>query len=231
MTDYEKYTRTEELLNLQKSEIEMCCNDELTYQTIRQIAELHFKLIGQYLRLAKAYLEADNLLFATNQLRRVDLHLKLLPEVFNLISVIEPTDYQTIRTSAAPGNDYDSPGFIEIIKLGEALWEPFKKILNKKNLSVIELLKQGDANYKLFHFIQELITFDEGFQTLCFHHNKLVRRMNSLDTKRCKELAIPAMENSIQYELFPELWNGISVLAESTFPGYYSKSAKDSDGL
>lgn len=214
LTNYEEYIRANELLNLQKTEMEMCCRDELTFQTIRQISELHFKLIIQYMNFAKEHLESKEIKKAIEQLNRVDIHLKHLPEVINLIGVIKPKDYHMITKAVGIENDFDSPGFQKMLQLARSLWEPFKNLLEEKNLTVLQLLRNGELNILLFDLLQELIVVDEGIQTLCFHYLKTLQRMEG------KEYKEEGTMYGLQFELFPELWHAISVMAQTTFPTY-----------
>lgn len=227
ITDYEKYIRTEELLRLQKTDDELCCEDELTFQSIHQIAELHFKLIIQYMNLSKNALQSGEILKATSQLRRTDLHLKHLPEVFNMVKVISPSDYHTIRLSLGQGSGQDSPGFNHILKLGPTLWGPFEELLEERGITVLELLAHGESHYQLFELMQELITVDESFQTFRYHHLQLVRRMIGLQTQSLKGIPAQALERGIKFEFYPELWKAISELTDVTGSSYNAKPLED----
>ena len=115
-SDYEKYIRTDELLSLQKKNDELCCDDELTFQTIHQISELHFKLIIQHIGIAINDMNNDRVIEATSQLRRANFHLKQVPEVFSAMEFVDPIHYHTIRLSLGQGSGQDSPGFNQILK-------------------------------------------------------------------------------------------------------------------
>ncbi|MDP4164202.1 MAG: tryptophan 2,3-dioxygenase family protein [Bacillota bacterium] len=223
ISDYEKYIRTEELLALQKTENEMCCEDELTFQVIHQIAELHFKLVIQYVHLAQKAMESDNLQKAIQQLRRVNIHVKQLPEVFNMVKVIPPMEYHTIRLALGQGSGQDSPGFNEILKLGPTLWPSFEKLLRERTLTVLELQKNLEADSTLFILMQELIQFDEGFQSFRHHHLQLVKRMIGLDTNSLKGIPAKILQRGISFEFYPELWKSISELTDLTGSSYNAK--------
>lgn len=216
LTDYEKYIRTEELLSLQKTDEQLCCDDELTFQTIHQIAELHFKLIMQYLKLAKKAMSANNPVEATNQLRRVNLHLKHLPEVFNMVKVISPIDYHTIRLALGRGSGQDSPGFNQILQEGPTLWEPFEHLLQERGLTPLTLHQKPAENEDLFRLMQEMTQFDESFQSFRYHHLQLVRRMIGLETNSLKGVPAQALQKGVRYEFFPVLWKAISELTDWT---------------
>ncbi|WP_066069488.1 tryptophan 2,3-dioxygenase family protein [Neobacillus soli] len=227
VTDYEKYIRTGELLNLQKSNQELCCEDELTFQVIHQIAELHFKLVIQYVHLAKRAMEAREMTQAQQQIRRVNIHLKQLPEVFNMVKVISPIDYHTIRLSLGQGSGQDSPGFNEVLKLGPTLWPPFQQILTERALTVMDLLKNPSADIDLFQLMQELHQMDENFQSFRHHHLQLVKRMIGLETNSLKGIPAKILHRGIGFEFYPELWKVISELTDWTGSSYNTKPLGD----
>lgn len=227
VSDYEKYIRTEELLKLQKTNEELCCQDELTFQIIHQIAELHFKLIIQYANLAKKAMEASELIVAQQQLQRVNIHLKHLPEVFNMVKVISPIDYHTIRLSLGQGSGQDSPGFNEVLKLGPKLWPPFEQLLKERPLTILDLHRIPESDINLFHLMQELNQFDENFQNFRHHHLQLVKRMIGLETNSLKGVPAKILKKGISFEFYPELWKGISELTDLTGSGYNTKPLKD----
>lgn len=223
LTDYEKYIRTEELLRLQKNDDQLACADELTFQVIHQIAELHFKLIMQYLGLAKEAMKRGEAEAASGQLRRVNLHLKHLPEIFSLVKVITPRDYHTIRLALGRGSGQDSPGFNQILQTGPALWEPFQQLMDEKGVDSLALLKDPAAHPALYRLQQELLQFDEGFQSFRYHHLQLVRRMIGLETNSLKGVPAQALQKGVRHEFYPVLWKAISELTDWTGSSYGAK--------
>lgn len=227
LSDYEKYIRTEELLSLQKREDQLACDDELTFQTIHQIAELHFKLVMQSLGLAKRHMRDGDPDRASAQLRRVNLHVKHLPEVFQMVKVISPIDYHAIRLALGRGSGQDSPGFNQILQTGPTLWEPFEQLLQKHGLTPLELHKQPQANFPLYQLMQELLQFDEGFQSFRYQHLQLVRRMIGLETNSLKGVPAQALQKGVRYEFYPILWKTISELTDWTGSSYNAKPLGD----
>lgn len=223
LSDYEKYIRTEELLGLQKTEDQLACDDELTFQVIHQIAELHFKLAIQYMHLARKQLESGNPHGATTQLKRINIHLKHLPEVFNMVKVISPIDYHTIRLALGQGSGQDSPGFNQILKEGPTLWEPFEQLLQASNLTVLTLHQKPHDHPDLFDLMQELIQFDESFQSFRYQHLQLVRRMIGLETNSLKGVPAQMLQKGVRYEFYPVLWKAISELTDWTGSSYNAK--------
>jgi tryptophan 2,3-dioxygenase len=227
ITDYEKYIHTEELLSLQKKESELCCDDELTFQVVHQIAELHFKLIIQAIQLTKKALASKEISNALDQLFRINAQVKNLPEVFNIVKVIRPIDYHTIRLSLGQGSGQDSPGFNEILKLGPTLWEPFSKLMEEVNLTPLALHQNPSKHPSLFNLMQELLKFDEGFQSFRHHHIQLVKRMIGLQTNSLKGIPAKILQRGISHEFYPPLWAVISELTDLTGSSYNPKPLND----
>jgi tryptophan 2,3-dioxygenase len=227
LSDYEKYIRTEELLNLQKKEEELCCEDELTFQMVHQIAELHFKLILQYLDLAKKHMENREIIEATAQMKRVNLQVKHVPEVFSMTKVISPRDYHTIRLSLGQGSGQDSPGFNAILKEGPTLWEPFAKLLENRNLTALELHKTFRENFDLYELMKEMNQFDESFQSFRYHHFQIVRRMIGINTNSLKGVPAQMLQKGMRQEFYPELWQAVCELTDWTGSSYDAKPLED----
>ncbi|MEW9050913.1 MAG: tryptophan 2,3-dioxygenase family protein [Neobacillus sp.] len=223
LSDYEKYIRTEELLNLQKSDQELCCEDELTFQVVHQIAELHFKLIIQYLKLTIQAMKTNQLEEAERQLHRVNIHLSQLPAVFNMVKVINPIDYHTIRLSLGQGSGQDSPGFNQVLRMGPTLWPPFQQLLNNRSLTALDLHRKPENDLRLFQLMQELHLFDENFQNFRHHHIQLVKRMIGLETNSLKGIPAKMLQKGVSFEFYPELWKAISELTDWTGSSYQAK--------
>lgn len=220
VTDYEKYIRTEELLNLQKTDGELACTDELTFQMIHQIAELHFKLMIQYIHLADESMRKNDVHEASSQLDRVNMHLDHLPKVFDMVKVISPMDYHTIRLALGQGSGQDSPGFNEVLRLGPTLWEPFESLLKKRGLTPLDVHKEPAEHKELFRLMQAMTRFDENFQSFRHQHLQLVRRMIGLNTQSLKGVPAQMLEKGVKYEFYPKLWQAICDLTDWTGSSY-----------
>ncbi len=223
LTDYEKYIRTEELLSLQKPDAELFCPDELTFQTIHQIAELHFKLIIQSIHAADQHMRAKEVTRAIHHLGRINNHLKHLPAVFDMVKAVSPSDYHIIRLALGRGSGQDSPGFNEILKLGPTLWQPFVDLLNENLLTPVQLHQNASTHFELFQLMQELTAFDESFQTFRRQHIQLVRRMIGMNTKSLKGVPAEALERAVRFEFYPELWQAVCDLTDLTGSSYNPK--------
>ncbi|TMW72073.1 tryptophan 2,3-dioxygenase family protein [Alteribacter natronophilus] len=226
-TDYEKYIRTDELLDLQVTDEKASCEEEMTFQVIHQISELHFKLIIQYIHQADSHMRAGESERAVEKLNRVNMHLEHLPPVFDMVKVISPRDYHTIRLALGRGSGQDSPGFNEILRLGPTLWEPFESLLNETGLSLLELHEKKAEHFALFQLMQTLTRFDECFQSFRHQHIQLVRRMIGLNTKSLKGVPAQMLERGAKFEFYPKLWQAVSDLTDATGTSYDPKPLPD----
>ncbi|WP_128894339.1 tryptophan 2,3-dioxygenase family protein [Longirhabdus pacifica] len=227
LSDYEKYIRTEQLLQLQKTDDELCCEDELTFQMVHQIAELHFKLVLQYMDLAEKSMIQQQVFQAIQQLQRIHMHVHHLPQVFSMVKVISPMDYHTIRLALGRGSGQDSPGFNQILQEGPKLWKPFAALLKQEELTPLSLHKQSKQHPQLFQCMQALIQFDEGFQSFRHHHLQIVKRMIGLETKSLKGIPAQMLEKGVRQTFYPELWEAICELTEFTGSSYNAKPLED----
>ena len=74
-TDYERYTRTDELLALQKTEAERSHPDELTFQVVHQASELMMKGAAYELERALAAIQTTDFANAGRLIRRANQSL------------------------------------------------------------------------------------------------------------------------------------------------------------
>lgn len=209
LTKYEEYMRTDELLGLQKDERELCCPEELTFQIVHQISELHYKLVIQYLELAKAYMEAKCLSRAINEMKKVDSQLKHLLETFNLLNAIRSKDYIYIRENIDLERTMDSPGYRAVLEKGSLLWEPFKALLDERGITVSQLLNKGDSHYELYLLLQEMISFDEIFQVLRNYYIKKDKEYAAAKNNE-EEIGFCSKRTGEKFQFFPEIWKAIS---------------------
>lgn len=157
-SEYEVYHSTEKLLSLQKRKDELCCDDELSFQTVPQICELHFKIVLQHLENAKESMENNKLFEAINYLKRASEHIELSTMATHLLTYLKPIDFQKIRLELGNGSGQDSPGFKLIRKHGPRLWEPFLKLLKYHSETIMSLHRYPENNLQLYSVMQELMT-------------------------------------------------------------------------
>jgi tryptophan 2,3-dioxygenase len=133
LTDYEKYIRTEELLALQKPELDLTCADERQFQIVHQVAELWMKLIEFELLRHATFLKEDNGPRAVSLMKRVNMIQHCLLQQLDLLDTMSPKDYMIVRTGLGRGSGQESPGFKTMLRLpGETVWPAFEQFLEGK---------------------------------------------------------------------------------------------------
>src|SRR6266852_2698257 len=110
-SDYERYVRVAELLELQKPLDQLVNPEELLFQTTHQTAEIWLKQIDYEIDRTVVFLET-----------------------------MAPVDYHVIRTSSlGRGSGQESPGFNKLLDVGKRLWPRFQAAMGKRSLGVLDL--------------------------------------------------------------------------------------------
>src|SRR5215208_5753967 len=155
LTDYEKYIRTEELLQLQKTSQTLTCHDELQFQVIHQAHELYMKLIEHELRFVATLLDRKDIAHAVTTLERVSRVQRVLMLSIDLLDTMAPTDYMMIRTGLGRGSGQESPGFRMMLKLpGEVVWPAFAAFLERKGGTLREIYDNPHDHHLMFQLCE-----------------------------------------------------------------------------
>ncbi len=219
-TDYERYIRTEELLSLQKRPEELAHPDELLFQVIHQTFELWFKVCLNDAGEIRRHLGAGRLQRAAHLLRRMALTLGVLTDQLAVLETMTPADYHVIRLALGRGSGQDSPGFNQMLRIGEPLWEAFQGVLAKSGKTLLEVHERPDEQYDLFQTVQGLMELDERFVRWRFCHFQLVRRVIGEEVRSLKGVPAAQLVHGMREYLFPDLWAVINVVTRRTGPQY-----------
>ena len=139
-SDYERYVRVPELLELQKPVELLSHPEERLFQTTHQAAELWLHQIDYEIDRIAAAIAADQPEVAAELLHRCRLILDLLREQIIILETMAPVDYHVIRTSSlGRGSGQESPGFHKLLNVGKRLWPAFEGLLGRRKLSLIEI--------------------------------------------------------------------------------------------
>lgn len=176
-SDYERYLRTDELLDLQKPPEEMSHPDELTFQVVHQSSELLMKAAAWELSRARDLVENGDFDNAGRLLRRANRMLDYPIDMLHILETITPYDYHIIRAGLGHGSGLDSPGFVALLHVGPRLGEIFFHQLGKTGLTVDDLYRRYAEFFSLHELAEELLEFDERMQAFRFHHLKLAQRI------------------------------------------------------
>jgi tryptophan 2,3-dioxygenase len=208
LTDYEKYIRTEELLQLQKSAETLTCHDELQFQVIHQAHELYMKLIEHELRFAATLLERNDIAHAITTLERVSRVQRVLMHSIDLLDTMAPTDYMTIRTGLGRGSGQESPGFRMMLKLpGEVVWPAFAKFLERTGVTLRQIYEHPHEQHQLFQLCEGLVNYDQLLQMWRYRHLMLVYRIIGTGTPSLKGKHSDLLAHGMKTRFFPALWD------------------------
>jgi tryptophan 2,3-dioxygenase len=206
-SDYERYLRTDELLALQKSPEEQVHRDELLFQTVHQSSELWLKLAVSEVEAATRLIDADDPLGAVRLLRRVVLCLREVTEGMDMLDMLDPWDYNTVRTVLGHGSGFDSPGFRNLARATPALGAAFDRALERAGVSFVELYRHG-AEHQALNQLAELLTdYDERIRLWRFRHYSVVARAIGEQTSGTAGTPVQVLSRLIAQRQLPKLWD------------------------
>jgi len=220
-TDYERYVRVPELLDLQKPVEALSNPEERLFQTTHQAAELWLHHIDYEIGRAVEALGADGVDLAAELLERCRRILDLLREQIIILETMAPADYHVIRTSSlGRGSGQESPGFAKLLDVGKRIWGPFEELLRRRGVTTIEIERAPRERPELFRLVQAMLDYDEAFLKWRFTHMRLAFRVIGSKVLSLKGVPSAQLELGTREPLFPELWETISVLTSEHKPSY-----------
>jgi tryptophan 2,3-dioxygenase len=220
-SDYERYVRVPELLELQKPIEQLSHPEERLFQTTHQAAELWLHHVDYEINRAVVHIGADELSAAALLMERNRLIIDLLREQIVILETMAPVDYHKIRiTSLGRGSGQESPGFNNLLDAGKRLWPPFRDLLARRGTTVLDLHRKPQANPELFRLLQSLMDYDEAFLKWRFTHMRLAFRIIGNKVLSLKGVPAAQLEAGTREPLFPELWDAISELTAEFKPTY-----------
>jgi tryptophan 2,3-dioxygenase len=213
-SDYERYLRTDELLSLQKPPEDRIHRDELLFQTVHQSSELWLKLALGEVSEATRLIDADDLLGAGRLLRRAVLCLRQVTDALDMLDLLDPWDYNTVRTALGHGSGFDSPGFRNLARATPALGSAFEGALERTGAPMDALYRQR-SQYEPLHQLAELLTdFDERLRLWRFRHYSVVARAIGEETTGIAGTPVQVLGKLIAQRSLPKLWEVRSRLVE-----------------
>lgn len=220
-SDYERYVRVPELLELQKPKELLVNPEEALFQTTHQSAELLLHHIDYEMSRVAAALDKGEIRLASDLLHRCRLVLDLLREQIVILETMAPADYHIIRTSSlGRGSGQESPGFAKLLGVGKNLWPRFEALLRKESLTVLDIEREPAGNYELFRLVQAMLDYDESFMKWRYTHMRLAFRVIGSKVMSLKGVPAAQLEAGTREPLFPELWEAISALTSEHKPTY-----------
>jgi tryptophan 2,3-dioxygenase len=213
-SDYERYLRTDELLALQKPPEDRIHRDELLFQTVHQSSELWLKLAVQEVQEATRLVDADELLAAGRLVRRAVLCLRQVTDALDMLDLLDPWDYNTVRTALGHGSGFDSPGFRNLARATPALGSAFERALERTGVPVTELYRERGAHEALHQLAELLTDYDERLRLWRFRHYSVVARAIGEETTGIAGTPVQVLGKLIAQRQLPKLWEVRSRLVE-----------------
>ena len=220
-SDYERYVRVPELLELQKP-IELLSHpEERLFQTTHQAAELWLHHIDYEIDRAVELMAKGEAEHAAELMHRSRMILDLLREQIVILETMAPVDYHVIRTtSLGRGSGQESPGFSKLLDVGRRVWPHFQQILARHNVTLLEIERNPREHSAVFRLAQSLLDYDEAFLKWRYTHMRLAFRIIGSKVLSLKGVPAAQLEAGTREPLFPELWETISLLTAEFKPTY-----------
>ncbi len=220
-TDYERYVRVPELLELQKPIDKLSNPEERLFQVMHQTAELWLHHVDYEIDRAVAYLESDQPQLTADLMHRCRLIIDLLREQIIILETMAPADYHVLRTtSLGRGSGQESPGFKLLLDAGKRLWPGFQNLYARRGVNILEVEREPRKHYELFRLLQSFLDYDEAFLKWRYTHMRLAFRVIGDRVMSLKGVPAAQLEAGTREPLFPELWSAISDLTAEHKPTY-----------
>ena len=220
-SDYERYVRVPELLELQKPVDQLSHPEERLFQTTHQAAELWLHHIDYEIDRVETLIRENQVPFAADLLHRCRMILDLLREQIVILETMAPVDYHVIRmASLGRGSGQESPGFHKLLDVGKRLWPPFEELMRRRSLSLLDIQRAPRDHQDVFRLAQALLDYDEAFLKWRFTHMRLAFRIIGSDVLSLKGVPASQLEMGTREPLFPRLWESISALTAEHKPSY-----------
>ena len=213
-TDYEKYMRVRELLELQKPEAARVHHDELMFQVVHQSFELWCKLVLFELASVGRLLEEDRVVEAYPLLQRCTEAIKLNTDAMHTLETMTPWDFHVIRAALGQGSGAESPGFRDIQVQAPRLWPKVDALLKRRKTDLLAVYTNPQAHPDLLRLMEHLTDFDMFFHVWRLNHLAMVKRVIGRDVKSLKGYAVHQLEQDVLQVLWPPLWKVRNAITE-----------------
>jgi len=206
-SDYERYLRTDELLSLQKPPEERVHRDELLFQTVHQSSELWLKLALQEVEESTRLIDADEPLAAARLMRRAVLCLRQVTDALDMLDLLDPWDYHTVRTALGHGSGFDSPGFRNLARVTPALGAAFDRALERTGVPPTDIYRRRNEFAALHELAECLTDYDERLRLWRFRHYSVVARAIGEETTGIAGTPVPVLSKLITQRQLPRVWD------------------------
>lgn len=204
-TDYARYMRTDELLDLQRRPEHMIHRDELLFQVVHQSTELWLKLAAAELTEATARVAADDPATAELLLARAVLAVRLVTDQLEMFRYLNPVDFQAMQPALGNGSGAESPGWKQVQAASRRLGRAFTDLLAARQVD-LDTLYLGDPADPLYRLAEAMTDWDERVALWRVRHYKIAVRIGGHAGVGAKDTPANMLAKLIEYRFFPELW-------------------------
>jgi tryptophan 2,3-dioxygenase len=205
-SEYERYLRVPELLELQKSPEMRTHPDELLFQTVHQVEELWMKVIVHDLGEAIVHLDAGASTSARDAIDRATRLEELAESQLRLFETMLPSSYLVIRAGLGQGSGLDSPGFNRINEVAPRVYDAFARALERDGIDLLSIYQEPTARADLLAMAEAMVSFDAHMQRFKREHIMVVCRIIGIGTASLRGNPIEMLERSAKLTYFPMLW-------------------------
>jgi tryptophan 2,3-dioxygenase len=224
-SDYERYIRTEELFALMRDKTNLAAHDELLFQVTHQTAELWMQVALHDVEGGAKLLDEDLLLRATELFSRAAMIESHLSAQLAILEKMPPMQYVHIRRTLGRGSGQDSPGFIQMLKMGDIVWPHVEKLIARRKVQIVDVLEKPEDHAELHALFRSLYELDQNFRTFRFGHFRLVERQIGAFVDSLKGVPAEQLMHGTREHLMPELWAAVNELTKRV-KTYVSEGAK-----
>jgi tryptophan 2,3-dioxygenase len=205
-TEYERYLRVPELLELQKPPDKRTHPDELLFQTVHQVEELWMKVIVHDLGEAVVHLDAGAFALAQAAIERACRLEALAEHQLRLFETMLPSSYLVIRAGLGQGSGLDSPGFNRINEVAPRVYEAYARALERQGIELLTVYQEPTERAELLAVAEAMVSFDAQMQRFKREHITVVCRIIGIGTASLRGNPIEMLERSAKLTYFPMLW-------------------------
>ncbi|MEU7618244.1 tryptophan 2,3-dioxygenase family protein [Micromonospora rifamycinica] len=200
-TDYARYMRTDELLDLQRRPDEMLHRDELLFQVVHQSAELWLKLAEAELTAAIASVTAADPAAAAALLARATLAVRLVTDQLAMFRHLSPVDFEAMQPALGNGSGAESPGWRRVTLASRQLGRAFAEHLGSRG-GALDGLPPTDPTRRL---ADAMAAWDEQVSQWRACHYQVALRVGGHAADGSPGSPATVLAKLLGHRFFPEL--------------------------